>query len=93
MLILCTFITSVGRFDISHTKYKCQQCENVLSSTNPQVIIQLGFWPGSVSDMTYVFHEDLLNYWDILQKYVPGVSQNSFVKSLEAFSTQKGRVS
>lgn len=78
---------------MSHTKYECPQCENVLSSTNPRVVVQLGFWPGTISDMTYVFHQDLFCYWDILQKHVPGISQNSFVKSLEVFSMQKGRVS
>ncbi|XP_028410581.1 uncharacterized protein LOC114533276 isoform X3 [Dendronephthya gigantea] len=88
----CIAVTLKGRFDISHTKYECKQCDNVISSTSPHVLIQLGFWPGTIRDMTYVFHQDLFHFWDNLQKIVPGISQNSFVKSLEMFSIQKGRM-
>ena len=82
-----------GRFDINHSKYEYSNCQKVLSSTDPAVIVQLGFWPGSITDMTYVFDQDLFSYLDILQKQVPGISQSSFIKSLELFSKQKGRVS
>ena len=58
----------VGRFDINHSKYECSNCQKVLSSADPAVIVQLGFWPGSITDMTYVFDQDLFSYWDILQK-------------------------
>ena len=50
------------------------------------MVTQSGFWPGSIRDMTYVFDQDLLLYWDLLQKQVPGVSERSFLKSLERFS-------
>ena len=43
--------------------------------------------------MTYVFDQDLFLYWDLLQKQIPGVSERSFLKSLELFSKRKGRVS
>ena len=43
--------------------------------------------------MTYVFDQDLLLQWDILQKQIPGISERAFLKSLELYSKQKGRVS
>lgn len=82
-----------GRFDISHRKYQCLGCLEVLSTSDPAVLTQSGFWPGSISDTTYVFDQDLLLLWDILQKQIPGISERSFLKSLELYSKQKGRVS
>ena len=70
----------------------CPDCKSVNSSSNPLVLVQLGFWPGSVTDVKYAFHQDLFLHWDILQKQVPGISQASFIKSLECYSLNKGRV-
>lgn len=86
-------IVFAGRFDINHRRYHCPVCTKVVSTSDPAVLIQSGFWPGSISDMTYVFEQDLLLHWDILQKQIPGISERSFIKSLEQFSKQKGRVS
>ena len=43
--------------------------------------------------MVYVFHQDLLLHWSILQKEMPGIWERSFLKSLELLSKHKGRVS
>lgn len=83
----------MGRFDLHHVHYECKRCNKVLSTSNPLVAIQMGFWPGSISDMTYMFDRDLFLFWDIAQKLTPGTSELSFIKSLEAFSKRKGRVS
>ena len=40
----------------------------MLCTSEPVVIIQSGFWPGSIKDMTYVFDKELFLFWDILQK-------------------------
>lgn len=82
-----------GRFNISHQKYECLGCLKVLSTSDPVVLLQSAFWPGSISDMTYVFNQDLLLQWDILQKQIPGISEHAFLKSLELYSKRKGRVS
>ena len=82
-----------GRFDISHRKYQFLGCLKVLSTSDPVVLLQSKFWPGSISDMTYVFDQDLLLQWDILQKQIPGISERAFLKSLELYSKRKGRVS
>ena len=82
-----------GRFDINHHKYQCQECFKVHSSSDPVVVIQAGFWPGSMKDMSHVFDQDHFLHWDILQKQIRGISERSFLKSLELFSKRKGRVS
>ena len=94
----CTSIS--GRFDMYHACYQCCNCNKELSTSNPFIISQLGFWPGSISDLYHacyqccnIFHHDLFIHWDILQKQTPGISERSFLKSLELFSKQKGRVS
>ena len=91
----CTvYISKIsGRFDVNHRRYKCLQCGKMLCTSEPVVIIQSGFWPGSIKDMTYVFDKELFLFWDILQKQLPGVSEGAFLKSLELFSKRKGRVS
>lgn len=82
-----------GQFDISHRKYQCLGCLKVISTCDPVVLTRSGFSPGSISDTTYVSEQDLLLQWDILQKQIPGISERSFLKSLELYSEQKGRVS
>lgn len=82
-----------GRFDVNHRRYKCLQCGKMLCTSEPLVIVQSGFWPGSIKDMTYVFDKELFLFWDILQKQLPGVSEGAFLKSLELFSKRKGCVS
>jgi len=82
-----------GRFDVNHQRYECQECFKILSTSDPFVVVQSGFWPGSIKDMTYVFDQDLFLHWNILQKQTPGVSERAFLKSLEMFTKQKGRVS
>jgi len=82
-----------GRFDINHQRYQCLKCNKLICTSEPVVVTQSGFWPGSIRDMTYVFDQDLFLYWDLLQKQIPGVSEHSFLKSLELFSKRKGRVS
>ncbi|CAB3998115.1 Hypothetical predicted protein [Paramuricea clavata] len=88
----CIAVTMKGRFDVSHGEYMCPDCKCVHSSSDPLVLVQLGFWPGSVTNVRYAFHQDLFQHWDILQKQVPGISQTSFIKSLECYSSKKGRV-
>ena len=93
LYINCSFKCLTGRFELNHRRYECQDCHNILCTSDPFVVIQSSFWPGSIKDMKYVFDQDLFLHWNILQKQVPGVSERSFLKSLEVFSNQKGRVS
>ena len=76
-----------------YQRYGCKECSKVLSTSDPDVVTQCGFWPGSIKDMSYVFDQDLFLQWDIMQKQMLGVSERSSLKSLELFSKQKGRVS
>ena len=76
-----------------YQRYECKECSKVLSTSDPDVVTQSGFWPGSIKDMSYVFDQDLFLQWDIMQKQMLGVSERSSLKSLELFSKQKGRVS
>lgn len=81
-----------GRFDMNHVLFQCLQCQKLLPTSNPVIVTQLGFWPGSVSNMTYVFDPEVFLHWDLFQKESPGSSERSFLKSLEQFSSRKGRV-
>lgn len=87
----CSFLF-LGRFDMNHVLYRCLQCKKDLPTSNPVIITQLGFWPGSVTNMTYVFDPEVFLHWDLFQKESPGCSERSYLKSLEQFSVRKGRV-
>ena len=53
----------------------------------------MGYWPAAPNNVTTVFDQELFEFWDILQKLSPGVSERSFLLSLQEFSLNKGRVS
>ena len=44
---------------MNHVLFRCLQCQKDLPTSNPVVVTQLGFWPGSVSNMTYVFDPEV----------------------------------
>ncbi|XP_032232016.2 uncharacterized protein LOC116605656 isoform X1 [Nematostella vectensis] len=81
-----------GRYDLLHRSFKCNGCNELFSTSHPLVLIQLGYWPGSVTSVTYGFDQRLLSYWDILQKQIPGISEHAFLKSLELHSQLYGRI-
>ena len=62
----------------------------MLCTSEPVVIVQSGIWPGSIKDMTEVFDKELFSLWDILQKPLPRMSEDAFLKSLRLFSKRKG---
>ena len=97
-MYLCMYVSMyvcmyVSMYLSIYQRYGCKECSKVLSTSDPVVVTQCGFWPGSIKDMSYVFDQDLFLQWDIMQKQMLGVSERSSLKSLELFSKQKGRVS
>lgn len=75
-----------------HVLFRCLHCQKDMPTSNPVLVTQLGFWPGSISNMVYVFDPELFLHWDFFQKENPGSSERSFLKSLEQFSLRRGRV-
>jgi len=51
-----------------------------------------GYWPDTVVKTQYVFTQDVLQKWHLLQKRLPGSSESGFPRSLEDFSVSRGRV-
>ena len=73
--------------------YQCIDCSVKLPfKLDLESVIKMGFWPGTPSNFCHLFDRDLLVYWDMAQKRMPGVSERSFITSLEDFSFAKGRV-
>lgn len=73
--------------------YQCIDCSVKLPfKLDLESVIKMGFWPGTPSNFCHLFDRDLLLYWDMAQKRMPGVSERSFITSLEDFSLAKGRV-
>ena len=77
------------RFDLDCSRLSCTTCSAVLH----QWSLNAWYWPGSPSVITYIFDQGLFEMWDILQKKMPGTSENSFIRGLEDFSSSRGRVS
>ena len=56
-------------------------------------ILSIGFWPGSVArNSRYIFSSELLKFFDLLQKCLPGTSIGGFIETLEHLSKTHGRV-
>ena len=55
-------------------------------------VVQAGYWPGSPTDTSYVFDQQLFKLWDSFQKRMPGTSDSSFIRALEDVSVMKRRV-
>ena len=56
-------------------------------------LICSGFWPGTLKRIRYVFDIQLLEWFDILCKCMPGTSLSAFVQALRAFSPDQVRSS
>jgi len=44
-----------GRFDIGHITFQCQDCNKQCSSSSPETVFQLCYWPGSIIFDTNLF--------------------------------------
>lgn len=88
MYIMC----STGRFDLDDCMVICSNCSHSYGDTISS-ILSIGFWPGSVvRNSHYLFSTELLNFFDLLQKCLPGTSISGFVEALEHLSHSHGRV-
>ena len=59
----------------------------------PTTFMESRYWPGSISNITYLFDEEVLIFWDRLKSFMPGTSEAAFLKSLEHLSKERSRVS
>ena len=83
----------LGWFDLNKFTVQCSACKTCNPSWSLRDVVHAGYWPGSPTDTSYVFDQQLFYLWDSLQKRMPGTSETSFVKALEDVSVLKGRVS
>ena len=86
------FVFSIGRFDLNVCNYGCSSCGHTLDPLHLKNLVFKGYWPGTVVNTQYVFTQDVLKKWDLLQKRLPGSSESGFLRSLEDFSVSRGRV-
>ena len=63
---------------MSHALFQFLNCKKDLPTSDPLVVTQLGFWPGSISSMSYVFVYEVFLNWELFQKESPGSSEVSF---------------
>lgn len=83
----------LGRFDLNKCAVQCSSCHHAETLTwTLRDVVVAGYWPGSPTDTSYVFDQQLFFLWDFMQKRMPGTSESSFVKALEDFSLMRGRV-
>ena len=50
------------------------------------------FWPGSASNSTYLFHEDVLEWWFYHRHECPGTSLRKAIKIIGRMSKSANRV-
>ena len=71
----------------------CQACKEVVHSESLKDLIREGYWPGAAERRSqYIFDQQLFQFYDLLQKNNPGLSEYGFLQTLRQFSEMKGRV-
>jgi len=88
----CIVVTAEGRFDLNVCTFRCVECNSTFHPLDLDNLVHLGYWPGTITNTKYIFAQDLLLKWDLLQKRLPGSSESGFVRSHEDLSMAKGRV-
>jgi len=80
------------KFSFREVQYDLDDCLIIRSNCNYQYddrlspIVSAGYWPGNVSrDVTYLFSQDLLEFFDILHKFIPSLSTGGFIHTLEKY--------
>ena len=85
-------MSCLGRYDLNDASVVCTACHTAFTNPYHKMLYE-GFWPGSAGRTpTYVFHQDLFRFFMLLRQHNPGVSHSGFLRTLEMFSLQKGRV-
>ena len=54
-------------------------------------MIENGYWPCSVENVTSIVHLDVFEFWNSLQKLQPNSSESCFIHVLEGISDSNGR--
>eukprot|EP00795_Rhopilema_esculentum_P017827 gene17827-9517_t len=86
-------ITEIGRYDLLKQNFCCGDCMADIDPFSPTTLMESHYWPGSISNITYLFDEELLVFWDRLKSFMPGTSEAAFLKSLEHLSKERSRQS
>lgn len=87
------FIQTIGRFDLDDCYVYCTTCKYKYGDTFSS-FINAGFWPGTVArNCQYLFSMEMFEFFNLLQKFLPGTSGTGFIHTLEQLSLQHGRVS
>ena len=92
-LVHVLYDTCIGRYDLDDCVAVCSQCNYQYGDTIFDVI-NAGFWPSSVSrgSFSYLFSCRLLEFYDVLHKFIPGTSIGGLIHTLEELSSRNGRV-
>ena len=70
-------------FDVYNSTIQYSQCNFVSLSWSLCDVIHAGYWPGSPTDTSYVFDQQLFHLQDAFQKRMPGTSESSIIRALE----------
>lgn len=81
-----------GRFDVLVQKIRCCNCSKTIDSLDINTVIQNGYWPSSLVNISCIYDVELLHFWGLLQKIQPRCSEASFLKTLSQISEKNARV-
>ena len=84
-------INTIGRFDLNEAEFHCNRCPNIFVATEEDYVASR-LWPGSAFNSTYLFHEDVLEWWFYLRHECPGTSLRKALIILKRMSKSLNRV-
>ena len=69
-----------GCFDLNDAVIVCQACKELIYSESPTDLVREGYWHGAAQRRSrYIFDQQLFQFYDLLQKHNPGLSEYGFL--------------
>ena len=70
----------------------CEICGITNNPFNLSTIMSSGYWFGSSDNFCHLFSIEVFEFWDSFRKNMPGSSETGFLKALDQFTVDYGRV-
>lgn len=86
------FLLFVGRFELNDILLRCTKCPFSMLGTNPENMVQSGYWPSTPTKRNIFYSVELFQLWENVNLNSPGTSLSSFLNSITKLSSAAGRV-
>ena len=86
------FFLFLGKYMLKQFTTLCKSCGERNNPFKMSTIMSSGYWFASPENFFYLFSNEVFEVWDSFRKNMPGSSEMAFLKSLDQFTENYGRV-